>query len=131
MGALIVAVGATVSTVHEAVAGVLPLPAASTARTANVCAPSVTAAYVLGDEHPAKALLSSEHWKLTPSSVSEKSNDADAVFTSPEVLEAPIVGAGGATESWVYTAELVEHPDLLPATSVARPKKLVVEPAER
>ena len=51
---VIVVCGGVVSTDHEAEAGVAStLPAVSFARTANVCAPSASAEYVLGDVHAA------------------------------------------------------------------------------
>ena len=62
------AAGPVVSTVHEAVAGSLVLPAPSTALTSTVCPPSTRPLRLLGDEHAEYAPPSTEQVKLAPSS---------------------------------------------------------------
>src|SRR4051794_41914690 len=68
-------------TVQVRVAGVPSgLPAASTARTANVCVPLARFAYVAGLAHACQAPLSSEHSKRAPS-VDVKVNVARGLLT--------------------------------------------------
>ena len=70
----IVVCGALVSTVIVRLAGVASvLPAASVARTSNVCVPSASAAVVCGELQALKAALSTRHSKLAPGS-EENSN---------------------------------------------------------
>jgi hypothetical protein len=66
--AVMLAVGAVVSTVHVYEAGVPVLPAASVAFTWNVWLPSARLLKLFGDEQLAKAPASSAHWKLAPAS---------------------------------------------------------------
>src|ERR687894_477697 len=70
-GAVVIVVcGAAVSTVIARLAGLVSvLPAASVARTSNVCAPSDNAPVVCGEVHAAKAAASTRHWKLAPASL--------------------------------------------------------------
>src|SRR5207248_10484514 len=65
MGALGAAV--SISQVQEAGAG-SALPAASIAKTVNVCDPSATPVYVFGEVQLTAAEPSSEHMKLAPAS---------------------------------------------------------------
>jgi hypothetical protein len=84
--------------------------------------------YAVGLVQFAKVPPSREHWNETPGSESEKLNVASVLATRPEVLVPAMVGTGGATPSWVYLVDDVEHADTLPATSVAVAKKSVVDP---
>ena len=56
--------GATVSTVHVAVAGDGSVPALSTARTARVCWPCARLVYASGDVQAPQRPPSRLHWKL-------------------------------------------------------------------
>src|SRR5918999_1594940 len=65
--------GAVVSAVHVRVAGVAStLPAASIARTRNVCDPADSPVTVRGDVHAAHAPLSTWHWNVEPASLEVK-----------------------------------------------------------
>src|SRR4051812_30446019 len=77
-----VTTGAPVSTVKLRVASPPALPAASTAMTRNVCGPSATPRYALGDVQLAKAPPSNAHWSAAPISL-ENSNEAVVELTSP------------------------------------------------
>src|ERR671915_595182 len=66
----IVVCGAAVSTVIARLAGVASvLPAASVARTSNVCAPLASAAVVCGEVQAANAEVSTRHWNVAPASL--------------------------------------------------------------
>jgi hypothetical protein len=76
---VIVATGATVSTVHVKVAGADVFPASSVAVATNVCGPSARGEYVVQAPHPAGAWPSS--WQVNvPSSLEEMLNVADVLF---------------------------------------------------
>jgi hypothetical protein len=68
-------------------------PAASVARTSNVCAPSVSAAVVCGDVQAANAPASTRHWELAPRSLENANVGAESLIgpCGPEsiVLWAP------------------------------------------
>jgi hypothetical protein len=67
---VIVVSGAVVSIVNVRVAGVAStLPAASRARTENVCVPSASVPSVTGDVQAAKAAPSREHSNVVPASL--------------------------------------------------------------
>ena len=92
--------GATVSTVQLRVAGVgSALPAASRARTRNVCAPSARPEYVFGLVQAAKPPPSSSHSKPAPASL-EKVKIASAEPTVPTGPESIVVS--GAVVSIVH-----------------------------
>ena len=93
--------GLVESTVHGvALVAVLVLPAASTAVTANVCAPSASPVYVLPVEQALAAPPSIAHRKVTPGSASVKLKVADVDAVG--LLGLPVIeGAGGATRSIV------------------------------
>src|SRR5918996_2295943 len=112
----IVVCGAAVSTVIARLAG-LPsvLPAASVARTSNVCAPSDNAPVVCGDVQAAKAALSTRHWKFAPGSL-ENPNVGVESLVNPVGPES-IVVCGAAVSTVI--ARLAAAP-VLPAASVAR-----------
>src|SRR5262245_28742815 len=59
--AVIVTIGGVASIVHIIVTTSLTLPAASVARTANVCGPSASVGVVAGDAHGANGPSSNEH----------------------------------------------------------------------
>ena len=99
-GLVILVVGATVSTVHDLLAGPLTLPATSTARTENEWAPWARAVKLAGLVHAASAAPSREHRKVTPASPSRKAKEALALLTRP-AGPAVIPGTGGAAESCV------------------------------
>ena len=69
---VIVVVGAAVSIVQEYVSAVPVLPAASVARTENVCEPAATALYVFGVTQASNAPLSSLQAKLLMPSLAVK-----------------------------------------------------------
>src|SRR5436190_460611 len=70
------AAGAVVSTVIERLAGVASaLPAASVAKTSNVCDPAASAAGVNGEVQGANAAASTRHWNVAPvGSLEENAN---------------------------------------------------------
>src|SRR5918997_485077 len=82
-GAVVIVVcGAAVSTVIARLAGLVSvLPAASVARTWNVCAPSDNAPVVCGEVQAAKAAASTRHWKLAPASLEKPKVGVE--FVSP------------------------------------------------
>src|SRR5918996_2667883 len=99
-GAIVIVVcGAAVSTVIARLAGLVSvLPAASVARTSNVCAPSDNAPVVCGEVQAAKAPASTRHWKLAPASLENPNVGVESLVrpVGPEVIV-----AGGATVSTV------------------------------
>jgi hypothetical protein len=109
-------VGAVRSTAHVRLAGVgSTFPAASRARTWNVCAPPVTV-YVFGVVHEANVPLSSEHSNVADASSAENVKVAvveEVVPVGPE----SIVVSGAPVSTVTCTAD--ELADLLPAVSVA------------
>src|SRR5918996_1377403 len=113
----IVVCGAAVSTVIARLAGLVSvLPAASVARTSNVCAPSASAAVVCGDVQAANTAASTRHWKLAPASL-ENPNVGVESFVSPVGPES-IVVCGAAVSTVI--ARLAGLVSVLPAASVAR-----------
>ena len=60
------------------------LPAASVARTLNVCEPVASPSYVLGDVHGAKAAESNRHSNVEPVSLEENANVASVAVTVPD-----------------------------------------------
>src|SRR5918998_2191183 len=117
-GAVVMVVcGAAVSTVIIRLAGLVSvLPAASVARTSNVCAPSENAPVVCGEVHAAKAAASTRHWKLAPASL-ENPNVGVESPVSPVGPES-IVVCGAAVSTVI--ARLAGLASVLPAASVAR-----------
>src|ERR671915_2562138 len=112
----IVVCGAAVSTVKARLAGLVSvLPAASVARTSNVCAPSDNAPVVCGEVQAAKAAASTRHWKLAPASL-ENPNIGVESPVKPVGPES-IVVCGAAVSTVI--ARLAAAP-VLPAASVAR-----------
>ena len=89
-------------TVHARVAGVpSTLPAASTARTANVCVPFARPPYVAGLAQARQAPPSSEHSKLA--SVCEANvKVAVALLTGIDDAGPPVRAVCGRTESCVH-----------------------------
>jgi hypothetical protein len=89
-------VGAVVSTSHEYDAAELAFPP-ETACTWNVCEPSASPVYALGDEQALYDPLSSEHWYVTPDceSLNVKLIEVDVVGETDGVFPV-IVGVGGA-----------------------------------
>ena len=83
--AVIVVSGGVVSTVNDRLAGdASVLPAASVARTSNVCAPSARAAVVNADQQDANAAASTRHWKVEPASVEVKENVGVLSLVGPD-----------------------------------------------
>jgi hypothetical protein len=121
-------------TVHVRDAGdVSALPAASVARTSNVCEPFARLEYALGEEHELQFPLSRRHRKVEPVSVDANWNDAEALETvpdGPELIDVSggVVSGGGGTS----TVQLREAGDesVLPTASVARTSN-VCEPFAR
>src|SRR6266545_3749793 len=97
-----VTTGTTVSIVHWNEATALAFPAASTARTKNVCRPSANGPNEAPLTHATNAAASTRHWK--PDAPAELNvNVVDAVETTAAC--APIVGTAGATVSIVHWTE--------------------------
>src|SRR5918992_5132135 len=122
----IVVCGAAVSTVNARLAAAPVLPAASVARTSNVCAPSDNAPVVCGEVQAAKAAASTRHWKLAPASL-EKPNVGVESPVRPVGPES-IVVCGAAVSTVI--ARLAGLPSAFPAASIARTSK-VCEPCPR
>ena len=76
LGALVIVVcGGVASTVKDALAGVgSTSPAALTARTSNVCAPSASAVYCCGLAQDTHGAPSRAHWKVSSASLPWKAN---------------------------------------------------------
>jgi hypothetical protein len=112
-------VGATESTVQ--VKESLPtLPAASVARTVNVCDPWLTEGYDVGLVQGANALVSSLHSRVPSLAVKEK--DALVSWVGSDGLE--VIDTAGGIESMLHVHESAPT---LPAASVALTVK-VCEP---
>ena len=94
----IVVSGAVASIVqaYEAAVG-STFPAASTARTWNVCAPSARLEYDCGVAQPLKPAPSRLHWKLEPASVDEKEKLWFAVFESAGGDDVMFVSGGAVS----------------------------------
>src|SRR4051794_40113942 len=60
------------------------LPAASIARTENVCAPSATPVSVFGGPHAVQAPASSRHWNVAPGSLELKPKTAVEDAVAPD-----------------------------------------------
>jgi hypothetical protein len=76
--------GAAAATVNVRVAGVAStLPAASLARTENVCSPSARFVYACGEVQAANAAVSRRHSNVEPASVLVKPKDAEVAFVVP------------------------------------------------
>src|SRR5262249_54442877 len=100
------------------------LPAASVARTSNVCVPSDSATLVNGDTHVSNCAASTRHWNVEP----------DSSDVKHQVGVASLLGDGAGTEvvgfgMIVSTVKVCEAGEgsVLPAASVARTSK-VCEP---
>jgi hypothetical protein len=107
------------------------LPAASVARTLNVCEPALSALYAFGLVHVAKAPASSLHSKVDPDSLDVNANEAlvEVVgFAGPE----PIVVSGGVVSAGalIVQVRVAGEASVLAAASVARTLK-VCEPVAR
>ena len=114
---LIVVSGATVSTVQVAAAGVgSRLPAASVARTVNVCGPWARLEYDFGDVHEAAAAVSSLQVKLT--SGSDAPNEIAALVLGTEPDGADVIVVSGTAVSTVKLA-VAGVGSVLPASSLA------------
>ncbi len=104
---VIVVSGAVASTVKERAAGVGSIaPAASTARTSNVFAPSVWAAVVWGEvqaTNPAEA--PTRHWKVEPGSVDVNVNVGVASLVSP--VGPPVIVVFGGPASLTTNVRVV------------------------
>jgi len=84
--------------VHDAVAGLAStLPAVSTARTENVCAPVDRLEYVCGEVHAANAAPSRLHWN-DPGSEAVKEIDAVGLATFPDGAEVTVVSGAVVSE---------------------------------
>src|SRR4051794_18681178 len=94
----IAALGAVVSTVKVRMAGLdSAFPAASTARTSNVCVPSARPEYPFGEAHPSQPPPSRRHSNLDDCSLEEKPNDASGLLVGSLGPESIVVS--GAVES--------------------------------
>ena len=122
--AVIVVSGGVVSTVNDRLAGVgSVLPAASVARTSNVCAPSASTAVVNGVLHEPQAPPSTRHANVEPVSVAVNENVGVLSVVVP-VGPAVIVVSGGVVspgpEVSTVNDRLAGVGSVLPAASVAR-----------
>ena len=119
--------GATTATVNVRVAGVAStLPAASLARTANVCWPSARFVYACGDVLVANAAPSRRHSNVAPGSL-VKANDAELEVMVP-VGPLVIVVSGAAVST--VNVRVAGEPSTLPAASRARTEN-VLSPSVR
>ena len=116
--------GAVRSTVQVCTAGVgSRLPAASSARTSKVCAPSVRPVYGCGLEQSAKAPPSSRHSKPGPASEARNEKLAFAEFDATGGAEVTVVFAGVVSTVKRNEAGVAST---LPATSIARTSNVYV-----
>lgn len=96
--AVIVVLGAIVSTVHSRRAGLgSAVPAASRARTLKTCEPWPTDEYVLPDEQAAQFPPSRRHWKEAVESGEEKRKVAEVDGVSPRGPDVNDVSGGRST----------------------------------
>jgi hypothetical protein len=102
------------------------LPAASVARTWNVCPPTARPLYCCGLEQAVNGALSSEHVKLAPAS-ELKVNDAVVAVVGFDGPEAIVVSGAPVSTVHVWIAGVAS---VLPAPSFARTLK-VCEPSPR
>jgi hypothetical protein len=112
-----------VETVHDRDAGEASvLPAASVARTSNVCAEAARPEYAFGDEHAPQLPPSSRHWNDEPDSVELKSNDADVLDTVPDGPAVIDVSGGVVSAAVTFTVHVRDagEASVFPAASVAR-----------
>ena len=83
------------STVNDRLAGEASvLPAASVARTSNVCAPSDSAPVVNGEEQDANAAASTRHSNVEPASVAVKENVGVLSLVGPDGPAVMVVSGG-------------------------------------
>ena len=114
--------GAVRSTVQACVAGVAStLPAASSARTSNVCAASVSPVYDAGLEQSANAPPSSRHSNPGPASDAVNEKLALVEFDADGGEEVMVVFAGVVSTVNVNDAGVAST---LPAASIARTSKV-------
>ena len=119
--------GAVRSTVQACVAGVAStLPAASSARTSNVCAASVSPVYDWGLEQFAKAPPSSRHSKPGPASDAVNEKLAPVEFDAAGGEEVIVVFAGVRSTVKVNDAGVAST---FPAASIARTSNVYVPSA--
>jgi hypothetical protein len=115
---VIVVSGGVVSTVNERLAGDgSGFAAASIARTAKVCGPSVNALVVKGDVHDLNAAPSTLHSNVEPVSLEEKPNCGVGLVVSP--LGPESMDVSGGPVSTVKDA-LAGVASVFPAASLAR-----------
>ena len=121
-------------TVNEQVAGLGSVSPDAVAVTEKMCWPALT----LNDcpELHAIALPSRAQAKLAPGTVEENSKATLAVafdvltfFFGVLVRVVSGTGGGGGGPTWLYDTELAEQAEVLPATSVAVARNVVVLPA--
>jgi hypothetical protein len=118
--------GATVSTVNDRVAGDESVfPAASVARTATVCAPSVSAAVVHGLVQLVDGLESTRQRNVDDVSLEVKANVGVLSFVGPFgpemiLVSGRVVSGGGAVAVFTVTGRVAGVGSVLPAASVAR-----------
>jgi hypothetical protein len=112
--------GAVVSTVHVRDAGVGSGPAPLTARTANVCDPSVSPESAAGDAQAPNGAPSSAHSNVALPSGELNANDALASATVP--LGPPVMAVSGGVGDPLRTVHAPEAgvASTLPAGSSAR-----------
>ena len=94
------------------------LPAASVARTSNVCEPSASAAVVNGDVQDAKAAASTRHSNVEPASVEVNVNVG--VLSLVEPRGPAVIVVSGAVVSTREACSVAGVASMLPAASVAR-----------
>ena len=116
----IVVSGAAVSTVKLRLAASPVFPAASVARTSNVCAPSASTSVVCSDVQAANGAVSTRQSRLAPGSLAN-ANVGVASFVRP--AGPPVMATVGATVSTVKL-RLAGVASTLPAASVARTSKV-------
>jgi hypothetical protein len=119
--AVMVVCGATLSTVMLRIAGERSmLPAASLARTSNVCGPWLSDAVVCGVVQLANAAVSTRHWKLEPDSLLENVNVGVESLVAP--VDPPVIVVSGGVESpaWTVQEEVAGLESRFPAASRAR-----------
>ena len=119
--AVIVVFGATVSTTMLRLAGLWStLPAASVARTSNVCGPCESAAVVCGELHDAKEAESTRHWNVEPDSLLENVKVGVVSFVGPFGPPEIVVSGGVVSPACTVHEWLAALPSMFPAASRAR-----------
>ena len=96
------------------------LPASSTARTRNSCAPSASPEYVFGDAQAAHAPASSEHSNVEPASSALKVNVALVADVLAGGAPPPSVVCGAVVSGSIVHVRTAGVASTLPAASVAR-----------